>query len=189
MTEKYETFVLQDKRELDTFVNLLKENQVRSYLEIGSKFGGSLWRVTNSLPVGSRVLSIDLPDGDGSFKDSLPYLKKCIVDLTRRGYDANLFVGDSHSKEAFSYAKELGPFDCVMIDGDHTLSGVLADWVRYGPLGKIVAFHDIRWTPRETKKAPIEVPGVWREIKKDYRHMEISFDPDNNGIGVLWNNA
>jgi hypothetical protein len=36
---------------------------VRSYLEIGAKFGGSLWRAAQALPKGSRIVAVDLPNG------------------------------------------------------------------------------------------------------------------------------
>ena len=69
MAEKYQTFVLQNRQELDEFRRLIIAEGVRSYLEIGSKFGGSLWWIATSMPRGSRVVSIDLPWGDGSFKE------------------------------------------------------------------------------------------------------------------------
>jgi hypothetical protein len=59
---KYETEIAQDPARSKRSA-LLQREGVRSYLEIGSKFGGSLWRVANSLPPGSRIVSVDLPNG------------------------------------------------------------------------------------------------------------------------------
>jgi hypothetical protein len=85
--------------------------------------------------------------------------------------------------------RALGPFDAVMLDADHRLPGVTADWINYGPMGRMVAFHDIAW-----RRAPewvgtrIDVPQFWDSIKGHYRHEEFRFCPTgkNNGIGVLW---
>ena len=65
----------------------------------------------------------------------------------------------------------------------------MADWQNYGPLARIVAFHDIGW--RREANWPgkrIAVPEVWNEIKAGYRFEEIKLCPTgkNNGIGVLW---
>lgn len=185
---KYERVCLQDEREMAQYLALLKREGVRSYLEIGSKYGGFLWRVANSLPKGSRVVSIDLPWGDGSFKESQPHLEACVTALKDRGYDAHLHLGDSTTPEAIAFAEGLGPFDCVMIDANHTEPFVRKDWGNYGPLGRMVAFHDINWKPRPepSKKMPIEVPKVWNEIKAGFRHVEIKECQRDNGIGVLW---
>jgi tRNA G46 methylase TrmB len=56
----YETRVLQDLAEHDAFMALLRAENVRSYLELGLGSGGSLWRIANSLPSGSRVVGLDL---------------------------------------------------------------------------------------------------------------------------------
>jgi predicted O-methyltransferase YrrM len=184
--EKYETFVLQHPRELEEFLVLLRVEGVKSYLEIGSKFGGLLWKVGNALPAGSRVVSIDLPWGDGSFKQSQPWLEKCVAALQGKGYDARLLIGDSHDPASVAFAESLAPFDCVMIDGDHTAAGVRADWGNYGRLGRMVCFHDINWQPRPSKKAAIEVPAFWDQLKANYRHVEVRHDAIDNGIGILW---
>ena len=42
---KYKTAALQNADEIAQFIDLLKRENVKSYLEIGSKHGGSLWRV------------------------------------------------------------------------------------------------------------------------------------------------
>lgn len=181
--------ILQNDEEFAWFTDLLKREGVRSYLEIGSKFGGSLWRVARAaLPAGSRLVSVDLPQGDGSFKETQPHLEACVKELIAHGYDAMLVLGDSTDAKIARRIKALGPFDAVFIDGGHTLRCVRSDWRKYGPLGRIVAFHDIGWKPRPapSKKDPIEVPEFWDSIKGKYRHEEIRLEQRDNGIGVLW---
>jgi len=55
---KCESAMLQNHEELAQFIALLKKENVRSYLEIGSKFGGSLWRIGCALQVKSRLVSV-----------------------------------------------------------------------------------------------------------------------------------
>ena len=190
MNNKYERVALQYPSELAMFIRLLKQERVKSYLEIGSKYGGSLWRIALELSPGSRIVAVDLPHGDQSFKESQPHLEDCVKRLRERKYDAHLFLGDSTDPEIVKRVKELGPYDACLIDANHTEPYVRADWASYGPLAKIVAFHDIGWIAegRTTKKYPIHVPIVWAELKKQFRHVEIKHDPTkrDNGFGVLW---
>lgn len=173
---------LQADEEIDAFAQLLANEGVLSYLEIGSKFGGSLWRIARALPEGSRIVSIDL-NVNG------PSLRECVGQLCSLGYDAKLIMGSSLDKDVIAKAQALSPFDAVFIDGDHKPLAVMADWENYGPLARIVAFHDIGW-----RRAPewvgkrIHVPEVWDKIKTGYRYEEIKLCPTrkNNGIGVLW---
>jgi len=186
---KCETAALQDIRELTAFIDILKRENVRSYLEIGSKFGGSLWRVASGLQLASKMVAVDLPHGDKSFKESLPPLQECINEMRKRfNHQTSLIIGDSTDEEVIEDVRKLGPFDACLIDANHTEPYVRKDWANYGPMCRIVAFHDIGWVPRPepTKKMPIEVPKVWNEIKKQYRHQEIRLNVRDNGIGVLW---
>ena len=186
---KYETFLLQDQSEFTLFLALIKSEGVRSFLEIGSKHGGSFWRISNSLLSGSRVVSVDLPHGDTSFKESEPHLRACVDALKKKGYDAHLFIGDSTDAGVVERVRRLDPFDLVFIDANHTEPYVWNDWHNYGPMSrKMVAFHDIGHVnlPHKTKKMPIDVPKVWNKIKHLYRHKEIRFCPASNGIGILW---
>lgn len=188
---KCETYVLQNKEELTEFIGILREEGVLSYLEIGGKFGGSLWLVSNSLPKGSRVVSVDLPHGDNSFKENLPHLRECIDNLVKRGYDAHLIIGDSTDQETIEKVRSLGPYDAVFIDANHTLPYIRRDWDNYGPMGRIVAFHDIGFFRAEglpRHKKPIEVPIFWQELKTEgrYRTHDIRRDKQDNGIGVVW---
>lgn len=186
---KCETAYLQNLSELSWFITILQTENVRSYLEIGSKFGGSLWRIANALPTGSRIVSVDLPHGDKSFKESQKPLEECVAKLKEKFYDAHLFLGDSTDQKLIDKVRALGPFDACFIDANHTEPFVRKDWANYGPMCKIVAFHDIGFNRpggMPAGKKPIEVPKVWNEIKKNFQHKEIRFDKRDNGIGVLW---
>lgn len=185
---KYETAILQNLTELDRFIDILRHENVRSYLEIGSKHGGSLWRIATQLPAGSRIVAVDLPHGDRSFKESQPHLESCVDRLRELDYDAFLLIGDSTDPDVIADVQKLGPFDACFIDANHTEKYVREDWKNYGPLSRIVAFHDIGWIarPEPSKKMPIEVPKVWNEIKGQFHHVEIRECPRDNGIGVLW---
>lgn len=181
-SERYKADALQYPAEIAAFAKLLADEGVKSYLEIGSKFGGSLWKVANALPKGSRLVSVDTNING-------PDLQNCIEALKCLDYDVRLIPLNSTWPNAIEQAHALGPYDAIFIDGDHRPPGVWADWNNYSPMGKIIAFHDIGW-----KRAPgwvgkrIDVPQVWDEIKQPYRHQEIRLDDSgkNNGIGVLW---
>lgn len=190
MSDRYLTDAAQDPAEIAAFGALLRREGVRSYLEIGSKFGGSLWRAATALPVGSLIVSVDMPGGTKAWKESEQSLVSCHKELRRRGYQTQALWGDSGSREIISAVSEFAPFDAVLIDADHRLPGVTRDWLTYGPMAKIVAFHDLAW-----RRAPewvgtrIDVPEFWASIKDGFaRTDEIILCPTgkNNGIGVLW---
>src|SRR5499426_1418027 len=108
---KFEHHMLQDIGEFERFLSFIRGQNVRSFLEIGSKNGGTFWRISNLLPKGSRVVSVDLPQGDTSFKDTQRNLEQCVSALADLGYDAYLFLGDSTNSDIIEKVKQLGPFD------------------------------------------------------------------------------
>lgn len=187
---RYETDIAQAECEIAAYCEILRQNEVSLYLEIGSKFGGSLWRAATSLPVGSRIVSVDLPNGTKAWKESSESLKACVAELNQRGYRAEIVWGSSQAPDVIRKVAALGPYHAIMIDADHRMPGVTADWINYGPMStNIVAFHDIGWKRADTWVGTrIDVPEFWDSIKNDYRHQEIKTCPTgkNNGIGVLW---
>lgn len=190
MTAPYIANMAQDEAEIAAFAGLLAAEGVKSYLEVGSKFGGSLWRAATALPPGSRIVSVDLPGGTKAWRESEASLKACHAELRRLGYDTHAIWGSSFDAKVIAQVRALGPFDAALIDADHRMSGVTQDWKNYGPMARIVAFHDLAW-----KRAPewvgtrIDVPEFWASIKDGFeRTQEIILCPTgkNNGIGVLW---
>lgn len=194
---RYIRNMAQDEAEIAAFAAILTREGVGSYLEIGSKFGGSFWRAANALPKGSRIVSVDMPGGTKAWLDSQASLKECHAELKARGYETHAIWGNSTDPAVIEQVRALGPFGVALIDADHRWdqtnpepNGVAADFANYGPMANIVAFHDLAW-----KRAPewvgtrIDVPEFWASIKGDYqRTEEIILCPTgkNNGIGVLW---
>lgn len=191
MPLKCETHILQNLNELNAFLRIVKDEGVRSYLEIGCKNGGSLWRIGRKLPAGSRIVAVDLPQADKSFKNTKPNLIECVEELRKQKYDVHLFLGDSTDQAIVSEVRQLSPFDLCLIDANHTEPYVWQDWQNYGQMSRIVAFHDISAMahPPDSKKMPIEVPAVWNQLKQNFAHKEIKYETGHNGIGVLWRNS
>lgn len=181
--------MLQVEEEIDGFAEILRAEGVRSYLEIGAKFGGSLGRVARVLPKGSRIVAVDLPKGTKAWRESEPLLKGVVAGLKADGHDAHLIWGDSTAPNVIEQVRRLGPFDAIFIDANHTLPFIEKDWANYGPMARIVAFHDINWhRAPEWVGTRIDVPQFWDRIKAGHRHQEFRSCPTgkNNGIGVLW---
>jgi hypothetical protein len=177
----------QDRQELREFIDLLREEGVRSYLEIGCRWGDTLHAVGMALIEGSRVVGVDLPGiKTGGIRYRLqgsePYLERAVRMLNDSGRDARLVIGDSRAAVTIEAARALGPFDAVLIDGDHTPNGVRADWENYGPMARIVALHDIR---NDHQKWGVR--RFWEKISAGRARREIALHPARRGIGVLWN--
>ena len=183
--------LLQYPGELEQLIDIFRANDVRSYLEIGCKYGGSLWYIGRSLPAGSSIVGVDLM----AWEEQAMRLRTAASKLT--GYKVTLVKGDSSNPNIVRDVAKLGPFDACLIDGNHSLPYVAKDWENYGPMCRMVAFHDINYhrTPEELKalKAEqnkavfaIDVPIFWNEVKANHRHEEIKLDRRDNGIGVLW---
>lgn len=175
--------LLQDIDEITGFCELLKTENVRSYLEIGSFSGGSIEIIAQYLPVGSRIVSVDLP----SKHTKQIRLSEVLDGLKQRDYDTRLFVGDSTDPRMIRKANKFGPYDAVFIDGNHTLPYVTSDWKYYGAMGRIVGFHDIA-----KDKPPHGASALWQQLKKQFRHVEFISEKTLMrtdgafGIGVIW---
>jgi methyltransferase family protein len=176
--------------ELQAFLQFVRANNVKSYCEIGCKFGGLLWQVAQVLPKKARVVAVDMPNQAWGRTGSQESLQNCIEALRKLDYDAHLFLGDSTSDGIVERVKALSPFDLLFIDANHTEKYVRKDFGNYGTLASIVCFHDIGWNnPTPPGRLPIEVPKVWADIKKVYEFAatfeEIKRDNGHNGIGIM----
>ena len=173
--------------EVEEFAALLNREGVKSYLEVGCRYGDTVHFVGMALPEGSRIVATDFPahkNGKQSPRhtDSAVYLQRAVADLAAQVRPATMILGDSHSADTVAKVQALAPFDAVLIDGDHTFGGVSADWRNYGPMGRLVAFHDLMGD----KSASIGPRRLFDELKATHRHEVISVDPESRGIGIVW---
>ena len=187
----------QKEKEITRFLELLKESNHQSYLEIGARHGDTFYDVvTKTLPKDGLAVAVDLPGGTWGVKSSEQALKNCVETLKSEGWtNVHAIFGDSQSRETVDKILEISSrYDSILIDGDHRYKGVKDDWITYKPLAKnIVAFHDIAGEGVRQKSNPrlvVEVPRLWREIKDRFKHEEI-IDSVNEpqrpmGIGVLY---
>lgn len=180
---------LQEPDELVALADLLRNKGVRSYLEIGVRYGGSFEAILTRLDR-PRGVAIDFPGGSFGDKYSVPILLSTIKRLQRNGVDIPDYIfGPSSAPEVVARAKAHGPYDAVMIDGDHSYEAVKRDFELYAPLGRIVILHDIAAPDHVASRDghKVEVPRFWNEIKDQYPHrVEICAPNTLMGIGVIF---
>ncbi len=177
----------QNEKELRGFISLLKERGVTRYLEIGARHGDTFHEVMINLPAGSCGVAVDLPGGLWG-GDTAKHLTRVIDDLNQRGYKVSHLFGNSQEDATRSIVVKRGPYDAILIDGDHTLAGVTRDWQSYGHLAPIVAFHDIVGTGQmeRSKGIPVEVPILWESIRAgELQTLEFVGVGSTMGIGVV----
>lgn len=172
----------QDPRELKELLTII--SGCSSILEVGSRLGGTLFRMANVLAPHSTIVSIDFPMADGTPRivDPEKNLRYNCERISALGHHVELILGNSHSPGLVEKVREYGPYDFGFIDADHSYEGVKADWENYGPMCKVVGFHDIN-----NKNEPGCV-RLWNELKSQYRSTEIIHDHAGMmlGIGIIY---
>jgi len=177
----------QNEFELRGFMGLLQEREVTRYLEIGARHGDTFYEVMRSLPPGSVGVAVDLPGALWGTVKSQNSLRDAVEDLRARGYNASVIFGDSRSAATRRLVQGRGPFDAILIDGDHTLEGVTADWQAYGEAAPLVAFHDIVGDGQAEKVQgnPVQVPLLWHVLKGQFETVEFVDSGSAMGIGCV----
>lgn len=179
----------QNEFELRSFIKFLQEKDVKSYLEIGARHGDTFHEIMINLPKGSRGVAVDLPGGLWGRETSKISLKAAASDLRQRGYDIEVILGDSTEESVIEKVYANGPFDAMLIDGNHLYEGVSKDFENYAPLAPIIAFHDIVGSDQIEKvyQNKVEVPILWQELKDAdiYETVEFIDKGSKMGIGLL----
>jgi hypothetical protein len=126
--------IQQVRSEIKEFVEvILKRGLNKRVLEIGlGYYGGThmLWR-----QLFDEVITVEY---------SHPVMWKFKLRERVNG-KSKIIMGNSHNLKVRQKVKLFRPFDLLFIDGDHTYSGIKADYLLYNSLvkkGGVVAFHD-----------------------------------------------
>lgn len=154
-----------------------------SILEIGCSHGMTLALLAKFANPKAKIVGVDFGEYDyrqtGVEELSAPWLLAVCRGLQACGQDAAVYFGDSQEAEAVEFVTQRGPYDVVFIDADHSYEGVKKDWENYGPLGTVVAFHDIAHDD-------CGVTRLWSEIKATgVETYEIINTPGWFGVGIV----
>jgi len=131
---------------------LSSQQPITAYLEIGAAAGGTTFLMNYYL----KPKQVVLIDNNRHPKHHVrPYILSMVV--------RKEIIGDSHAGGTVEAIRSLGiGFDVLMIDGDHSYDGVLADYQNYIEFlnpGGFLIFHD----------SMIEQIGIMRLVK-ELRH-------------------
>jgi len=182
---------LQRKPEILAFLKMVADLAPTRIGEIGTASGGTAFLLSRCSVPQSRLVTLDIGTrpGQSAALSILAGAERSIVSM----------IADSHLAETakrFGQAAG-GPFDVLLIDGDHSYEGVSQDFERYRRLvrtGGLIAFHDIMPDSRsrggpDTGTDAGGVPKFWRELMTRYPGKTTAIiereDQDACGIGVL----
>lgn len=178
--------------ELRSFIKLMRDQGVKRYLEIGSREGDTFVEVLDGLGHGLTGVAVDLPGGLWGKETTRGKLERAVRHLSGQGHKASCLFGDSKTDATRRLVVCRGPYDAILIDGDHTLPGVCADWLAYGKMARIVAFHDIvgHGQAEKVHGNPVEVPKFWSLLKLraddcGFECLEFVEEGSAMGIGVV----
>jgi predicted O-methyltransferase YrrM len=180
----------QDPNEFFQLTQHVLKLQANTFVEIGTCGGGSLWMLSQYLPLEATIVSIDLPGAAWGKQASKPKKELVAELLTTQGRKVHLVEMDSHEKSTADYLRQLlegKAIDFLFIDGDHSWEGVLSDWRMYHHMvrsGGMIAFHDI---VQSKKTRAVKVWALWDVLKTIFKNVElVSHNVKGYGIGVLW---
>ena len=144
-------------------------DKCKTYLEIGTLFGGSMLTVMES-EYKTRFIGIDIFNYYGQELDpntdvpvSLGCTRQNIIKHNRHHHIFYLIKSDSR-KCISGVERWHSPIDFLFIDGDHSKSGVMADFNNYSsfvPVGGIIVFDDYG-------------NPAWRDVKVGVDELDLS---------------
>lgn len=180
----------QVRSEMLRFARLVHERRPKVLVEIGTHAGGTFFVLSRCAHPEATVISIDLPGAQ--FSGGYPKFTKYVLPrMPLPTQKLECLRADSHAQSSVDWLKKTlagRSVDVMLIDGDHTYSGVKQDFDLYSPFvrpGGLVAFHDIVKHPRDLD---CQVDAFWNEIKTQHKHQELVEDPEQGwaGVGVLY---
>jgi hypothetical protein len=170
---------VQKEEELLWLADELLANNVKSLLSIGLLDGGLEWNLAKIYR--ERDCTLDITGIDITNRHVLRRTIKDIMATWKQNF--TFLHGSSNSTEIIA---QLGRYDAVWIDGDHSYQGAKSDFeLALTVTDKMIAFHDIIDCSYHRKKHCF-VSQLWSEIKAEgYRTRELAGD-DWAGIGIVY---
>lgn len=169
---------LQHPAELAALLAILAAEQPQIVIELGTWAGGLTWALMQ-LPDVETVITVDKELRPGPHTDQV---------MATRG--VHYVKGDTTSPATRALVGGLVPdwgADLLVIDGGHDQATCTSDWNTYLDLvgGRgIIVMHDTQGYPGP---AVVEVPAVWKPLRRGYRSLELVAVPGGpGGTGIIW---
>jgi predicted O-methyltransferase YrrM len=155
---------------LEAFGWMREIGPIGIYVEIGSRFGGSLYAMARYLGRDAMLVAIDLPDGPWGHPEGPAVLARVAADLRDEGYDVHVIAGDSHAAGTRSALERLlagRAIDVLFLDGDRTTAGILRDAADYGAFLRdegLLLLHDVAAEPGPRGRPRAELTERSRDV-------------------------
>lgn len=146
-------FIWQYPNQFSKYLNLLRQQKIKSYIEIGCRWGGTFVLTNEYLKMFndmSKSVAVDIIDS--------PVLNYCLLN------NETQFIKINSQSPEFKNYMDNNYFDLIFIDGDHSYNGVRSDYEISKNRGRILVFHDI---------VNDVCPGVvqfWNELKNNEKN-------------------
>lgn len=169
---------LQDQSELEVLLGILHDRMPEQIVEIGTWAGGLTWALAQ-LPEVQTVATVDR-----TAQAKLMHVRGPVYDpvIWITGDSTDTYTRD---KVTVALGGELA--DVLVIDGGHDYRTCMRDWQIYTPLVRdegLVVVHDTQGSPGNPD---VEVPAVWRKIRREHRTLELVSHPGGPfGTGIVW---
>lgn len=180
ISHRREKPIVQKRGEMQYIFDIIRDNQCKSYLEIGTAEGDSIFVFSHALEGCSPFISyVDIAEAHTE-----KYRLEVIDIMTRQKMKVRGIHGCSHYHDNIKEAAVLAPYDVVMIDGGHHFEDVIADAIAYGSMAsKYIIFHDI-CIPKVRKAFD------WYVNKQNYKNVTSFHEPIQDdvlafGYGVI----
>lgn len=180
--------MIQVPLEFESALSFLKSQNIHNFLEIGTDQGGTFYCWCNLFD--GLKISVDIPNGlFGSSVNPTIMNRR----MKNRFDNVHFIHGDSTNPNIVNHVKNLlngVKLDFIFIDGDHTLEGVMSDFVLYNDLvrdGGWIGFHDIKKSDFHVKSNCF-VGDFWDLLDGDKIEF-ISNEYQFGGIGLIKKNG